>query len=449
MAVISGDVVLGKRKPVFTVLLIAVNVAVYIHTTGYLLASTLPAYLASYGYRPVYALCDLPRAIETVLTSMFMHADIFHLFFNMLFLWVFGSRLEKLIGHLKFLALYFASGFSAVAFHTAFTAIGGLEALGIPAIGASGAISGVLGAYLMLLPRTRIVLCMFFFFMPYCFRLPAYVYLLIWFAQQVIYGYMVLGGVAYFAHVGGFVLGLALSPLLARGLRIRRAYFDESLFRYMEEVLGVLLPRRVGLGKWAKALLAALLLAVVAGYGYGYAVLTSGNYLVYAMSVSASINGDFQNETTAFYAVNGEVALSPAVLDNTRIFVNRLASDVILNKDLAGKTIQLQKRYSVYVQGVEVGVVLVGSATYDENGVLVYSSGVAKTNVVVLKGYYWARGEPVEISYVLESQAASLDALKALCMLSAAVTALALLAVFTCKGVGFYGYEEAFAGPLI
>lgn len=147
----------------------------------------------------------------TFLTSMFMHGSISHIFGNMLFLWVFGDNIENRIGHLRYAIFYLVGGFAA--------AIGQImlntDSV-IPMLGASGAISGVLGGYLLLYPKRRVRAIVFNFLTD----VPAYVALGIWIVYQIILGYMTPageGGVAYAAHIGGFITGLALIKVFAIG----------------------------------------------------------------------------------------------------------------------------------------------------------------------------------------------------------------------------------------
>ncbi len=158
----------------------------------------------------------LPTPISVYLTlimSMFMHGGIAHLAGNMLFLWIFGDNIEDILGHARFIAFYFICGVLASLAHVfSVVLLAGLdseEAL-IPSLGASGAISGVLGGYLLLFP-TRQVLVLLFRFLTW---VPAYVAIGIWFAFQLIEGFGLLGGshesVAYAAHIGGFLAGVAL-----------------------------------------------------------------------------------------------------------------------------------------------------------------------------------------------------------------------------------------------
>jgi len=149
-----------------------------------------------------------------LVTSMFLHADVMHIAFNMLFLWVFGNNIEDRLGRLRFLPFYLLCGIAAGVAQSLVDPSGA-----VPLIGASGAISGVLGAYLVLYPRVRIwTVVLPFFFLP--FRLPAWIWLIIYFVLQIAYlgGSATAGGggVAYMAHIGGFVAGAALIlPFLA------------------------------------------------------------------------------------------------------------------------------------------------------------------------------------------------------------------------------------------
>jgi membrane associated rhomboid family serine protease len=154
---------------------------------------------------------------ETIFTAMFMHASILHIGGNMLFLWIFGNNVEESMGPAKFLAFYVLGGVAALALQVA---IGPNSTA--PTIGASGAIAGVLGGYLVLYPRARVLTLVFIVLFFTVIELPAIVMLGIWFAEQALFGALNLtnptgagGGVAYFAHVGGFFFGLATIRLLA------------------------------------------------------------------------------------------------------------------------------------------------------------------------------------------------------------------------------------------
>jgi membrane associated rhomboid family serine protease len=145
------------------------------------------------------------------LSSMFMHGDIMHIFGNMLFLWIFGDNIENRIGHIRYAIFYLLCGFAAAAAQI----VMGPDSI-IPMLGASGAISGVLGGYMLLFPHKRVRAFIFRFLT----EVPAYAAVGIWIAYQLILGYLSPsggGGVAYAAHIGGFVAGLALIKLFDIG----------------------------------------------------------------------------------------------------------------------------------------------------------------------------------------------------------------------------------------
>jgi rhomboid family protein len=165
-----------------------------------------------------------PPTWITPFTAMFMHGGLLHLGGNMLFLWIFGNNVEDAMGPVKFVLFYLLSGLAALAGQV----IVGPDAM-VPTLGASGAIAGVLGGYLILFPGARVVTVVFIIFFFTILELPAIFFLVIWFAQQALFGYFDLlqptgggGGVAYFAHIGGFVFGLALVKVFADEARRRR-----------------------------------------------------------------------------------------------------------------------------------------------------------------------------------------------------------------------------------
>ena len=148
------------------------------------------------------------------LSSMFMHGDIMHIFGNMLFLWIFGDNLENLLGHIRFAVFYIVCGFAAALAQIVMDS----DSI-IPMLGASGAISGVLGGYILLFPQRQVRALIFNFLTT----VPAFVAIGIWIAYQLIVGYLTpagTGGVAYAAHIGGFIAGVALIKLFAIGRRV-------------------------------------------------------------------------------------------------------------------------------------------------------------------------------------------------------------------------------------
>jgi len=163
------------------------------------------------------------QRLYTLFTSMFLHADLLHLGGNMLFLYIFGDNVEDAFGHGRYLAFYFFSGIAAdIAFIWTQLFSSDVRALLIPTIGASGAIAGVLGAYLVLYPRARILTLVLTWWI-YIVPIPALFFLGVWFVYQLLYGMLTLGieavtGIAYWAHIGGFVAGIFFG-LVWRGRR--------------------------------------------------------------------------------------------------------------------------------------------------------------------------------------------------------------------------------------
>ncbi len=158
----------------------------------------------------------------TLLTSIFMHGGFAHIFGNMLFLWIFGDNIENRLGHFRYLLFYLVCGVLASLAHVYSTAALGGDLL-IPTLGASGAISGILGAYILLFPKKRVSIIMFYFIT----NVPAYAAIGLWFIFQLISGLGLLGagsqggGVAYGAHIGGFIAGMVLINFFSIGRRRR------------------------------------------------------------------------------------------------------------------------------------------------------------------------------------------------------------------------------------
>jgi membrane associated rhomboid family serine protease len=168
----------------------------------------------------------------TLWTSMFMHGSLAHLFGNMLFLWIFGDNIENRIGHVRYFAFYLVCGLLASLAHVAVTYAMGQDPL-IPSLGASGAISGVLGGYILLFPQRRVTVIMF----RVLTQVPAFVAIGLWFGLQLISAIGVLGpgakagGVAYGAHVGGFIAGLILIKPFTLGTEPRALLANPRYYR--------------------------------------------------------------------------------------------------------------------------------------------------------------------------------------------------------------------------
>jgi len=214
------------RFPIITVILICINALVYIYE--FLLGPAVDEFLVKYGMTPyeiTHGVSVYPRAIPvfaTLITSMFLHAGLLHVAGNMLFLWIFGNNVEDSMGRFRFVVFYLLCGLLA-----SFAQILMGPDSPIPNVGASGAIAGVLGGYILLFPRARVTTLIFLGIFITWVELPAIVVLLFWITLQVLLGItgissaMADGGVAYFAHIGGFVAGIALIKVFTLGHRVR------------------------------------------------------------------------------------------------------------------------------------------------------------------------------------------------------------------------------------
>jgi len=208
------DTIPSRRFPIVNVSLIALNVLVFL----------AEAALGEKGLYQFIAACGLVPAQFwqggwltrwwTPFTSMFIHAGWLHLISNMLSLYIFGDNVEDRLGHFRYLLFYLGSGLAASAAHL--VAYAGSQ---IPTVGASGAIAGVLGAYLVLFPRARVLTLVPIFYFIRFVQIPAVVYLGFWFVSQLFNGFLMLtaagssfqgGGVAWWAHIGGFAFGFAI-----------------------------------------------------------------------------------------------------------------------------------------------------------------------------------------------------------------------------------------------
>jgi len=213
--------------PVVTILLIAANAVMFFFELS--LGQRLETFVMSAAFVPAriteggLTLDDLGTGLQSGLLSMFLHGGWAHFLGNMLFLWIFGDNVEDRLGHFRYLVFYLLAGYAATLAH-----LWASPSSAVPAIGASGAISGVLGAYLFLHPNARIQTLIFFGFFARFIYVPAWVFLPIWFLIQFFSGITSLrvadpqaGGVAFFAHIGGFVAGPLLLFLLGGGRRPR------------------------------------------------------------------------------------------------------------------------------------------------------------------------------------------------------------------------------------
>lgn len=416
--------------------IILVNLVVYVATSLENLLMYADEYWARLGgFVPMLA--GVPSQWYRVATSMFLHADLFHLAFNMYTLYLLGRAVEGALGGGRFLALYAASGVAAAVFHSAFSFLGGAAAYAIPAIGASGAISGVLGAFLLLFPGASLIVGWVFPF-PVFLRVRASYYLVFWFATQVIYGYAKLGGgVAVFAHAGGFLMGMALLPLAASRERLA------ALRPAAHPLLSYLLYRplrREGLGAAAKAVTSALIASLIAGAAYASAGLPALGE-VKASRVSYVLDGVSYVDYAGFELDDVEGQLANVPLDSTRILLSRLyAAGLLYDEAKAGGSELISNwatKVQVKVRGRTVPVeltVLHFSGVYDSEGFLRSGRGRILTQIV----YTDALGRvslspPVSYDFELTSQAVDLARVTQLAGLLSLITAAASLAVVLTK----------------
>jgi membrane associated rhomboid family serine protease len=211
--------------PFVTYALVAINIAVFVYELS--LGAQLEAFFRVWAVVPrelTASFTGQPTGLPfpawvTLITSQFLHGGFLHIAGNMLFLWIFGNNVEDKLGHVKFLIFYLACGILAGLSQWFFSAYSV-----VPSLGASGAIAGVMGAYILRFPRAEILTLVPLGFFMWTFRVPAFFFLGFWFAQQALYSFASLnvptnvgmqsGGVAYWAHAGGFVFGAVLGPLL-------------------------------------------------------------------------------------------------------------------------------------------------------------------------------------------------------------------------------------------
>ncbi len=206
-----------QRFPVVTVALITLNILVFLYQI--FSPEGLQYFIYRMGAIPYEithftTISHLPRISPplTLLTSLFLHGSFFHLFGNMLYLWIFGNNIEDFLGPFRYILFYLLSGIGASFVHIIFH-----PSSIVPMIGASGAIAGILGAYFLLYPGARVLSLVFIWIIP----VPAFFILGLWFVAQVM-NIGIGGGVAWFAHVGGFLIGIALIRIYIKRKRIPR-----------------------------------------------------------------------------------------------------------------------------------------------------------------------------------------------------------------------------------
>ncbi len=212
------DTISSRRTPVMTWLLIGLNAAVFYYELR-LGSQDLGRLFNTWGLIPARLFADPVSNWMMVFTSMFLHGGWLHILSNLWILFIFGDNVEDRLGHGRYLVFYLMSGAAAALLQALFTA--GSSG---PVIGASGAIAGVLGAYLLFFPRARIVTLVFIFIFITTIEIPAVLFLGVWFILQLFSGAVALGegvssGVAWWAHIGGFAFGMAATLIFG----VRRA----------------------------------------------------------------------------------------------------------------------------------------------------------------------------------------------------------------------------------
>lgn len=223
----------SRSFPWMTILLIAVNIGIYVYQiiSGKLNQSfvyqfgIIPWEITHLKNHPNFPLSPIPNEL-TLFTGLFLHGSWLHLLGNMLYLWIFGDNVEATLGHFRFLIFYLVCGLIA-----SFTHITFYPSSLIPVIGASGAISGILGAYLLLFPGAYVRALFFFFYFIRIVRIPAFIVLGLWFLLQLFSGLgsltvMEQPGVAWFAHIGGFVAGLVFIVIFPKKRKKRGIFYD-------------------------------------------------------------------------------------------------------------------------------------------------------------------------------------------------------------------------------
>lgn len=215
------DVIPSRTTPFVTVGIIVLNALVYFHEAT-LSETSFEQFVFAYGLVPAQF------SVINIFSSMFLHGDFMHFAGNMLYLWIFGDNVEDRVGHGRFVVFYLLCGVTAAAVQTAFN-----PDSGVPMIGASGAIAGVLGAYLVMFPHSRVLTLLPFIIFWDIIEVPAVILLGLWFLLQVVSGVGSLGqadvgGVAFWAHAAGFAAGAATIVFFRRPERQRVEWWDRA-----------------------------------------------------------------------------------------------------------------------------------------------------------------------------------------------------------------------------
>lgn len=226
------DTVRSRSLPWVTWGLIAVNAVVFLFETS-LGEAGVARLFGAFALVPYRVSLDQPWTWPTLVTSTFLHGGWFHVISNMWTLYIFGDNVEDRMGSGRFLSFYLLSGIAAGLVQVIFD-----PASQVPTVGASGAIAGVLGAYFLLYPRARVITLVPLILLPWFVEIPAFIYLGLWFASQLFSGLLSLGaagsfgGIAWWAHIGGFLFGLVMVNLFARRQRLAHRWYPDEFWPY-------------------------------------------------------------------------------------------------------------------------------------------------------------------------------------------------------------------------
>lgn len=208
------DTARSRKFPIINLALIAANVLAFLYELQ-MGPAALEAFISDWGLIPTRLAGEPATAWTTIYSSMFLHGGWFHIINNMWVLFIFGDNVEARMGSLRYLVFYLLGGTAAGLLQTYV-----LPSSQVPMIGASGAVAGVLGAYLVLFPRSRVASLVPIFFIFTVIEIPAFIYLIFWFVSQLYSGWLSFqgvggSGIAWWAHIGGFLFGLFMSFVFA------------------------------------------------------------------------------------------------------------------------------------------------------------------------------------------------------------------------------------------
>jgi membrane associated rhomboid family serine protease len=223
------DTIRSRTFPIVNWILIVANVLIFIYEV-LLTPAQLDQFIETFGLVPAYLEPLNPLTWYPVLSHMFLHGGWFHLLSNVWILFIFGDNVEDRMGSTRYLSFYILGGITAGLIQSYLA-----TNPNIPSIGASGAIAAVMGAYILFYPRARVITLIPIFIIPWFVEIPAFVFLGVWFVSQLYSGVLALasqdaaqwGGVAWWAHIGGFIFGLVMAKIFAAGRREQRWFPDE------------------------------------------------------------------------------------------------------------------------------------------------------------------------------------------------------------------------------